>query len=389
MPKAIFLLDHFWGERSGGAEWQTFVLCRALREIGWEIHYLAESLTGKTGSTQELQGIVVHWLPPLQWRSRFHSSQRRLYHVVERILADLQPDILYSRGNNCFTGIGVCHRARRQRKLKTVWGAAADWEISNDFYRQVLRSSRKPLWKKALLWPDMRIKDWDHAAEIAQADCVIVQTEQQAQLVRQRFQRESVRVPSSHEIPPDPDFKSSPPVAIFVAHIGRRKRVELFVELARRCVDIPASFLIIGDFADASYEQEIRRTTVGIKNLQYHGPASAEESNRQIARATILVSTTEPGREGYPNVFIQAWLRKPLVVTLDHDPDGVIGQNPFLGRRAGNLEGLVASARLLLADPAGNKAMGDAARQWAIQHHGYESNRDRIANVFGSLIISK
>src|SRR5437773_9294791 len=113
MPIAIFLLDHFWGERSGGAEWQTFVLCRALREAGWEVHYVAESLTGKRGATTEAEGILVHWLPPLQWRSRFHAPQRNTYRAVTAIFDRIKPDVIYSRGNNCFTGIGVTHRYRQ------------------------------------------------------------------------------------------------------------------------------------------------------------------------------------------------------------------------------------------------------------------------------------
>lgn len=382
MAKACFLLDHFWGERSGGAEWQTFVLCRALAEAGWEVHYIAESLTGKIGVTQETNGIRVHWLPPLQWRSRIHPAQRHTYRQVRDILDNIQPDVFYCRGNNCFTGIGVCHRYRRERGAKYIWGAAAEWEISSNFYRQRLGYYQKALWRKSLLWLDACIKDWDHKTDIVEADRVVVQTEVQCQMVKEQFSKESVVLPSSHEVPKEPIEKVEPPMVIFVAHIGRRKRAELFVELARRCQDIASMFVVVGDFTDANYEAEVRRQANGLSNVRFVGAVPTDEANRLIAQASLLVSTTDPGREGYPNVFIQAWMRKSPVASLAHDPDGVIAGHPFLGILGITMEGLVEGSRRLLSDPSQLRAMGESAREWAIRRHGCESNRDQIVAIF-------
>jgi len=385
MPTAFFFLDHFWGERSGGAEWQTFLLCRALREKGWEVHYVAENLTGKTGRTEETHGIRVHWLP-LQWRSRLHPSQRRLFHSIRAIVDQVKPDVLYTRGNNCFTGIGVTHRIKHATRVRTVWGAAADWEISRNFYRERLRYYPKALWRKSLLWVDACIKDTDHASEIAEADCIVVQSEQQRALVRERFRRDAQVLASSHEIPPEPTRKASPPSAIFVAHIGRRKRVELFVDLARRCQNLPVRFVVVGDFSDPAHETEVRSSARDVKNIEFSGPLSIEETNRRIAEATLLVSTTDPGREGYPNVFIQAWMRNTPVLSLAHDPDGVLRHNSFLGECTGTMDALIADTRRLLVDPNLTEKMGRDARKWAIDRHSYSANAGRIQSIFQSLL---
>lgn len=385
MPTACFLLDHFWGDREGGAEWQTFVLCRALREASWDVHYIAESTKGRTGATEEAHGIVVHWLAPLQWRSRYHGAQRQMFRTVTRILDEVKPVALYSRGNNAFTGIGLCHRYKRLRGIKTIWGAAAEWEISRNFYRQRLDYYSKSRWKKALLSLDARIKDRDHAAEIATADVVIAQTEDQRRLVVERFGREAAVLPSSHDIPAETFPKDRPPLIVFVAHIGRRKRVERFVELARRCSDLEAEFVVIGDFVDQRYEEEVKQAARGLRNVRFLGPRSLVETNNLIARASILVSTTDPGWEGYPNVFIQAWMRNTLVATLNHDPDGLIAKNEFLGIHGGSLDQMMVRLRSLIADQAKLEQWGKAAREWAIARHGCAANKDRIVEIFESV----
>lgn len=386
MPTACFLLDHFWGDRTGGAEWQTFVLCRALREHGWQVHYLAESVTGKTNETEEAHGIRVHWLPRLQWRSRIHLAQRRTFARVRELLDSIHPDLVYTRGNNCFTGIGATHRHKKSRAVKTIWGAAADWEISRRFYRDRLDYYARARWRKALLALDAGIKDGDHAREIEHADLLIAQTETQRRMFKERFNKAAIVLPSSHEVPDGPFLKSNPPTAVFVAHIGRRKRVELFVDLARACRDLEFRFVVVGDFTDAGYEAEVRARAANLPRVEFVGLKSKEETEAVIAAASLLVSTTDPGREGYPNVFIQAWLRQTPVVTLAFDPDHVIERHPFLGVAAHEESRMHEELRRLLGDPATLARMGGEAREWAIGRHSYEVNRDKIAGIFSAVL---
>jgi hypothetical protein len=129
----------------------------------------------------------------------------------------------------------------------------------------------------------------------------------------------------------------------------------------------------------------MRERATGLRNVEFAGPLTAEETNRRIAQATVLVSTTDPGSEGFPNVFIQAWLRATPVISLAHDPDGVIAANPMLGRLAGSTDRLPSLVRDIISQPAEAREQGMLARNWTIRRHSYEANRSRIAEIFGGV----
>ena len=62
-----------------------------------------------------------------------------------------------------------------------------------------------------------------------------------------------------------------------------------------------------------------------LENLEYLGERSLEEVNEVLARAHIFVNTGT--YKGFPNTFIQAWMRKVPVVSLNINPDNIIDRN--------------------------------------------------------------
>jgi glycosyltransferase involved in cell wall biosynthesis len=101
-----------------------------------------------------------------------------------------------------------------------------------------------------------------------------------------------------------------------------------------------------------------------VQNLEYVGQLSLEEVNVWLARSSIFVNTSLP-REGFPNTFIQAWLRSVPVVSLNFDPDDInttqdIG---FLSKTSDNLE---RDVRVLVSSEQTRLEMGARARLFSV-----------------------
>jgi glycosyltransferase involved in cell wall biosynthesis len=106
--------------------------------------------------------------------------------------------------------------------------------------------------------------------------------------------------------------------------------------------------------------------------VEYVGQKTLAEVNELLARAHVLVNTSE--HEGFPNTFIQAWMREVPVVSLRIDPDGVLGREG-IGVLAQTEEQLVEAVRILVTDPAKRAAYGVRARQHAMLRHSMRNAR--------------
>jgi glycosyltransferase involved in cell wall biosynthesis len=86
----------------------------------------------------------------------------------------------------------------------------------------------------------------------------------------------------------------------------------------------------------------------------------------------------------FPNTFIQAWMRKTPVVSLDTDPDDVIKKNQ-LGLHSANFDQMVKDVRLLLTDTHLCQHMGENAYRYATKEHNVHNTVDRLEKIILSL----
>ncbi len=374
MKKRIcFLMTHFFSERVGGVEIQTYLLAKYLAQAEWDVHFLAETENpDKAGNDENWDGIHVHWL---KRKGQFHFIR----YDIEVLLNSLNPDFVYQRGRSRITFSGLGARWKKATRGKLIYHCAEDNDFNFDFHTRQADSKRG---LKKIVWTlHGKLADHYFKKTIKASDIVLSQTEFQKNLFKEKLGLESFILRSAHEIPDEPFTKSSPQIVFWIANVGRRKQAELFVKLASSLQDTPAHFVMAGPIPDEIYKKEILGEAASLKNFEYIGPLSWEESNKWFTKASLFINTTLPGREGFPNTYIQAWMRGVPVITLHCDPDGIIKKNG-LGFCAETLDNMTRLTRTLLADPAELLKMSEEVMRYASKCHDIKITS---ANLVGYL----
>lgn len=139
-------------------------------------------------------------------------------------------------------------------------------------------------------------------------------------------------------------------------------------------------FVMIGKNSFSGRMKNIGAAIIQAKNIEYKGELPLHEVNRILSGSHILVNTSQI--EGFPNTFIQAWMRKIPVVSLNVDPDDVIKKNK-IGFHSGSFGQMVRDIQLLISDGQMREEMGERAQQFAFQNYSMR-NMDKILDLIES-----
>lgn len=134
---------------------------------------------------------------------------------------------------------------------------------------------------------------------------------------------------------------------LWVSNLRQFKRPELFLELARR---LPQYSLHMVGGPQPGYEtlyEQIKREAGTVPNLTFHGQVPYQEVGTTYGRSHVFVNTSD--MEGFPNSYLQAWIRGTPVVAF-FDPDGVIRRKQ-LGNAVQSMEEMASAVAGLLNNP--------------------------------------
>lgn len=135
-----------------------------------------------------------------------------------------------------------------------------------------------------------------------------------------------------YHLPRDPQFlptpvvvsvpveKSSTPTVCFVGRWDKRKRPELFFELAKTFPEV--RFIAAGRSRDPGYEKRLRTQYAGLKNLEFAGfldQFQADKLSHLYGKCWVMVNTA--AREALPNTFFEAAAHGCAILSAV-DPDG-------------------------------------------------------------------
>jgi glycosyltransferase involved in cell wall biosynthesis len=196
------------------------------------------------------------------------------------------------------------------------------------------------------------------------ADAILVQSAAQAETLAQNYGLASRVAPMLVEKPLAPAARTID--VLWVGNIRQVKRPERILQLAARMPEL--KFHMVGGSlaGEEGFFHDVRNAATAQPNVWFHGRLSYWDANKLYGQARLLVNTSDI--EGFPNSYLQAWIRGVPVVTLI-DPDGVI-EREGLGVGARSTSQIAAAIDHLLGDPAAWKAASDRCRAFMAREYG-------------------
>ncbi|MBN2071287.1 MAG: glycosyltransferase family 4 protein [Candidatus Krumholzibacteriota bacterium] len=226
---------------------------------------------------------------------------------------------------------------------------------------------------------------------IRNAGAVIAQTQKQKDLLFENMRRESTLIRNGIEILDRvecPVNSGSEKTAegrkefLWVGSFRRRKRPELFLDLARAVPE--ADFTIIGGGGDdRDFYEMIAANAGSISNLNYPGFIEPEKIEEYYRRAYAYINTSV--LEGFPNTYLHSWRRGVPTFTIEIDPDRIIEENG-IGECTGSFERLVEAVRELSSDEPMRTRMCRRALEYVAREHDIKDKADEYISLFESLL---
>src|SRR5258706_6226340 len=153
---------------------------------------------------------------------------------------------------------------------------------------------------------------------------------------------------------------------LWVSNIRKVKRPDRILHLAERMPELKIHMVGGALTGEEALFRDVRDAAATKTNVVFHGRLSYWDANALYGRARVLVNTSDV--EGFPNSYLQGWIRGVPVVTLI-DPDGVI-EREGLGIAARSAAEIPDAIDHLLRDPAAWKAASDRCRAFMAREYG-------------------
>ncbi len=298
-----------WG-KYGGFGRATRIIGRELAKRGVQVIAVTPRRTGQ-GAVEILDGIRVLSFKPrdlLTASALFRQADADIYHSEEPSL-----------------GTYLAMRAMPDRKHIVTFRDPRD---AQDWRTEFRLPSLNPAQVIAnWLYEDNPLVRWAVRrahARFAAAHMIIPKAQAKYGLeTNPEFLPTPVEIPQRIE-------KAPTPTVCFVSRWDKRKRPELFFELARSFPEV--RFLAAGQSRNAEYDQYLRRAYGDLPNLELLGFIDQFRSNelsQLLGKSWILVNTA--AREGLPNAFIEACAHGCAILSAV-DPDGFASRFGYQAR---------------------------------------------------------
>ncbi len=219
----------------------------------------------------------------------------------------------------------------------------------------------------------------DYAIRIA--DTIICQTEYQAKLCHERYDRNAFIVRS-----PARDLKNKPELEMgtrggYILWVGKsdyNKNPEAVLSLARKLPDV--QFVMVMSKSSPSLHRKIILNQM--PNVEIIDYLPYREMEKLFENALVFLNTSK--FEGFPNTFLQAGCNGVPIASLTVDPDNFIVKHKCGISASGDIQKLELSIRHLLKTPELWKQYAGNLYDYVCRFHDPEVIINEVKNILSS-----
>jgi len=365
-PKVFGIISpYFFGSFKGGSEIQTRFLAQELLRRGWVVHFIRED-RGQKGRTQVLDGIIVHSLP----RRRAFMTWLNIIPLF-RCMRRVKASVWYCRAARTYL-FSVWLAARRLGG-KVLWACSSEIYVSKDLG---LKSSGGCLLLRGIQEFDKRL----FLKALRNIDFAVLQTQSQKTQLLRNWNIRGIVVRNGY---PGLPSAGGPriPALLWIGALKKNKRPEKFLFLVKSLAGEDYRFFMIGRFrGDPETVRSVCEAEARYPGFRHLGEKEPGEIQALLGQARLLVHTSD--YEGFPNVFIEAWLMGVPVASLNVDPDGLI-QSHHLGRLSRSMDQLVKDVQELMGDELLWSECSRNAARFAREMFDIQKNTDTLLRLTG------
>ena len=110
---------------------------------------------------------------------------------------------------------------------------------------------------------------------------------------------------------------------------------------------------------------------ISLKNFRNPGKLEYHSGQKIFDNASIFINTSNPFGDGFPNTYIECWLRGIPTISLGFDPDGIIATNN-LGYVEKNVEQMADKIVHLFSNYNVYKDFYNNSKNYYKKHHSIE-----------------
>lgn len=359
--RLCIIVPNHWSHIMGGSPYESKILIETLnaRDL-YDIYYI----TKRSDPDYKPNGFSIKTIKG--GKTRRYGEFSGGFSLL-KILREVNPDIIYQLVAGANTGIAAYYCKRNHCNM--VWRIQHDHDVSPPGWR----FSKIPFFN----YIDNKILDYG----ISNATHIVAQSKLQNELMEKYYGRTAdIIIPNFHPSPKENIHKELPIKVAWVANLKEWKRPEIFIKLAKDLEHMTdVQFVMCGKPSMNNYS-ELKSKIDSIPNLTHHGECTQEEVNQLLASAHIFVNTSM--HEGFPHTYMQSWMRKVPVISLEINPDGIF-DNDQLGFFAnGSYEKMRDHVVQLIQNDKLRNDIGESAQSFAFEHYSADTQVKRLIEIF-------